>query len=142
LIDMGVDPYLIAPTLVLAIAQRLSRVICPGSQKPMPIDEGTKIMIDKQFADLPEEYRTKLPIKDILHEAVPSNECPSGTRGRIAVFEMFKVDHEMQNVILKNPTEPEIYKLARQKGMLTMKEDAILKSAQGVIPLQEVYNFE
>jgi type II secretory ATPase GspE/PulE/Tfp pilus assembly ATPase PilB-like protein len=42
----------------------------------------------------------------------------------------------------QNPTEPEIYKLARQKGMLTMKEDAILKSAQGVIPLQEVYNFE
>ena len=76
-----------------------------------------------------------------MYNTVPSAECPSGTRGRIAVFEMFKVDKEMQAVILKNPTNAAIYKLARSKGMLMMKEDAILKSLQGVIPFTEVYNF-
>jgi type IV pilus assembly protein PilB len=142
LIDMGVDPYLIAPTLVLSIAQRLARVICPSSKKPVAVDEGIKMMMEKQFKDLPEEYKNDLGIGDTLHEAAPSGECPSGTRGRIAVFEMFKVDREMQAVILKNPTEPEIYKLARASGMLTMKEDALKKSAEGTVPLQEVYNFE
>lgn len=143
LIDMGVDPYLIAPTLILSIAQRLARVICPTAQKAVPIDEGIKQMFNKQFADLPQEFREKtLKFGENLYEAGQSGDCPSGTRGRIAIYEMFEVDQEMQNVILKNPIEPEIYKLARSKGMLTMREDAILKSSQGVVPLQEVYNFE
>ena len=70
-----------------------------------------------------------------------SPECPSGTRGRIAVFEMFKVDKEMQNVILKNPVNSEIYRVARKNGMLMMREDAMLKSLEGLIPFTEVYNF-
>ena len=83
----------------------------------------------------------KFKIGDKMYDTVPSPECPSGTRGRIAIFEMFKVDREMQNVILKNPTNVAIYKLARSKGMLMMKEDAMLKSVQGIIPFREVYNF-
>lgn len=141
LIDMGVDPYLIAPTLVLSIAQRLSRLICPSSKHPLPNDEATKIMLDKEFADLPAEYRSKLPLSGEMHEAVPSSECPSGTRDRMAIMEMFKVDKDMQKVILSNPTEGEIYKAARAKGMLTMREDAIIKSMQGLVPFQEIYNF-
>jgi type II secretory ATPase GspE/PulE/Tfp pilus assembly ATPase PilB-like protein len=54
---------------------------------------------------------------------------------------MFKVDKEMQAVILKNPTDAAIYNLARSKGMLMMREDAMLKSLDGVIPFTEVYNF-
>ena len=76
-----------------------------------------------------------------MYDTVPSNECPSGTRGRIAIFEMFKIYKEMQNVILKSPTNGEIYKVARRKGMLMMKEDAMLKSLEGTIPWTEVYNF-
>src|ERR1035437_7575647 len=92
LVDMGVDPYLIAPTLILCMAQRLSRRIYPTSKQALPINEATRIMLDKQFADLPPQFRAKLNIKDTIYEAIPSNECPSGTRGRISVFEMFKVD--------------------------------------------------
>jgi type IV pilus assembly protein PilB len=141
LVDMGVDPYLIAPTLILSVAQRLSRVICPSSKKAVPVDESTKMFIDKQFTDLPEEFKKELPFKSEVHEAVPSAECSSGVKGRQAIFEMFVVDKEMQSIILKNPVEPEIYKAARAKGMITMKEDAILKSMEGVIPFNEVYNF-
>ncbi len=141
LIDMGIDPYLIAPTLILCIAQRLARKIHPKSKHQIPIDESTRIMIEKQFEDLPEEYRSKLSIKDTIYEAIPSSGSASGLSGRVALFEMFKVDKEMQNIILKKPQEQEIYKLARSRGMLTIKEDAILKSIKGEIPLQEVYNF-
>ena len=139
LVDMGVDPYLIAPTLIISIAQRLARMTYPSSRKEIPLDESVKKQIEEQMKDLPEEFKPS--IGDKMYDTVPSPECPSGTRGRIAVFEMFKVDKEMQAVILKNPTNAAIYKLARSKGMLMMREDAMLKSLQGIIPFTEVYNF-
>ena len=141
LIDMGVDPYLIAPTLVLSIAQRLSRLTCEDSRKLSPMDPSIKLQIENQLKDLPEEFRKEIVIKNEMYDTVPSALCPSGTRGRIAVFEMFKVDKEMQAVILKNPTDVEIYKTARKKGMLLMREDAMLKAIDGIIPFSEVYNF-
>ncbi len=140
LIDMGVDPYLIAPTLILGIAQRLVSTIYPTSKHAVPVDDAIKSMIEKQFADLPDEIKTKLPLTGQIHEAIPSAECPSGTRGRTAVFEMFAVDKEMETTILKRPTQQDIYALARRKGMLTMREDAIIKSMEGTVPFIEVYN--
>lgn len=141
LIDMGIDPYLIAPTLILSIAQRLALKTHPSSRKLVPMDPSIKLQIEEQLKDLPDEFRKTIEIKDEMYDTVPSEECPSGTRGRMAIFEMFKVDKEVQSVILKNPTEAEIYKTARRKGMLMMREDAILKSIQGLIPFKEVYNF-
>lgn len=141
LIDMGIDPYLIAPTLILCMAQRLARRIHPNSKHQIPIDEPTRLMIDKQFSDLPDEFKSKLKIGDTIHEAIPSPESASGLSGRIALFEMFKIDKEMQSIILTKPDERAIYKLARSRGMLTIKEDAILKSINGDIPFQEIYNF-
>ncbi|MEK9181520.1 MAG: GspE/PulE family protein [Patescibacteria group bacterium] len=141
LVDMGVDPYLIAPTLILSVAQRLARLTCPSSRKLVPMDESIKMQIEEQMKDLPDKFKQEIGIKGQMYDTVPSNDCPSGTRGRIAVFEMFNVDKEMQNVILKSPTNGEIYKVARKNGMLMMKEDAMLKSIQGTIPFTEVYNF-
>lgn len=140
LVDMGIDPYLISPTIVLVVAQRLSRRICETSKKPIAMDDAMKVMIEKQFADLPEVYKSKLVLTGSLNEAVASPECPGGTRGRVPVFEMFKVDKEMQTMILKNPVESEIYRIARNNGMLTMREDSILKSIKGSVPFQEIYN--
>ncbi len=141
LVDMGVDPYLVAPTLILSVAQRLARMTCPTSRKLVPMDPSIKLQIKEQMKDLPVEYQQEIGINNEMYDTVPSPECPSGTRGRIAVFEMFKVDREMQNIILKNPIGSEIYKIARKKGMLTMREDAIIKAVNGVIPFSDVYNF-
>jgi len=141
LVDMGVDPYLIAPTLILSVAQRLARMTCPSSRKLVPMNESVKMQIIEQMKDLPDKFKKEIGVEGKMYETVPSSECPSGTRGRIAVFEMFKIDKEMQNVILKSPTNGEIYKIARKNGMLMMKEDAMLKSLEGIIPFTEVYNF-
>ena len=141
LIDMGVDPYLIAPTLILSVAQRLAGLTFPASRKLVPMDSSTKGQLEKTFADLPEEFKKDILVKNEMYETVPSPECPSGIRGRIAVYEMFKVDKEMQEIILKKPVNSEIYKSARKNGMLMMQEDAMLKAVDGIIPFQEVYNF-
>ncbi|MFZ2072116.1 MAG: GspE/PulE family protein [Minisyncoccia bacterium] len=141
LVDMGVDPYLIAPTLILSVAQRLARLTCSSSKKLVPIDPSIKKQIEDQMKDLPDEFKKDVEIKSEMYDTVPSSECPSGTRGRIAVYEMFKVEKEMQSVILNNPVDSEIYKVARKHGMLMMREDAMLKAVDGVIPFTEVYNF-
>jgi type IV pilus assembly protein PilB len=138
LIDMGVDPYLIAPTLVLAMAQRLVGLLVPGTGKPMKVDGSIKVMIDKEFSDLPPQFKKNIPFSDTVYQAVPTPEAPRGTRGRMAVFEMFKMDKEIESIILKTPTELDMTKALRQKGMLTMKEDAMIKAFQKIIPFEEV----
>ncbi len=138
LVDMGVDPYLIAPTLALVIAQRLVKTICPGAQKEMPADEAYKIMVDKQFADLPDEFKVKLNLDRPFFEAMPTTECPSGVRGRRPVFELFMTDKDISKIILADPTEPSLWQEARKKGMLTLKEDAMLKCMDGSVSFQEV----
>jgi len=141
LVDMGVDPYLIAPTLILSVAQRLARTTCPSSRKLVPMDPSIRIQIEEELKDLPEKFRSKIILKPDMYDTVPSTECASGTRGRTAIFEMFKIDKEIQNAILKNPTYADIYKIARNNGMITMKEDAMLKAVEGIIPYSDVYNF-
>jgi len=138
LIDMGIDPYLITPVLSLGVAQRLVRKICPGSGKLTAVDGSIKAMIDEQFADLPEQFRHKIPNGKEVLMIEPTDECPNGTRGREAVFEMFEMNPAIEDVILKNPVESEVYDEARKQGMITMREDAIIKAMNKEIPFEEV----
>lgn len=140
LIDMGVDPYLIAPTLKLAMAQRLSRRLCPPGKKE-PVDESTKRMFEKEFETLPAQYRDRIPDFENIYHPEPTPTCASGTKGRIAVMEMLEVDQEIQDLILKGGSEMDIYKAARKKGFMSLKEDAIIKALGGLIPLEEVNTF-
>jgi type IV pilus assembly protein PilB len=138
LIDMGVDPYLIAPTLILAMGQRLVSKLCPDTGKAVDISDSTKIMIEKQFADLPKEFKSEIPDMKFFYEKESTPQCPNGTKGRIAVFEMFKMDSDIEQVILKNPVESEVFKVARKNGLITMKEDAIIKAMQKIVPFEEI----
>lgn len=138
LIDMGVDPYLIAPTLVLTMAQRLVRKLCPNGGKPMAVEDSIKLMLDKQFEDLPTEFKKQLSFGKEVYEIKQTPECLNGTSGRVAVVEVLEMDKDIERVLLKNPTEPAIYAVARSKGMLSMKEDAILKAFQRIIPFEEI----
>ncbi len=140
LIDMEVDPYLIAPTLILAIGQRLLRKICPDSKSAIPLTESMRVMIEKQLSDLPPEVRSKIMLPTEVYKAIPSPTCPSGTKGRTAVFEFLKMDREIEHIILTNPVEQAVYEAARAKGMLTMRDDAVVKAFQGIIPFEEINN--
>ena len=137
LIDMGVDPYLIAPTVILAIAQRLVNLLCPGSGKPIPVTDSLKAMITKSFEDLPQEFKKEIPFADTVHAISPTADCPKGTRGRVAAFEILQMSKELEAVILKNPTETELFKVARRQGMFTLKEDALIKAFRKEIPIEE-----
>ncbi len=138
LVDMGVDPYLIAPTLIAVIAQRLVRKLCPRAGKPFPISESLRGLLEKEFSDLPAQYRSSLPPFKEFYRATPTPECPVGTAGRTGVFEILTMDKELEHIMLTNPVSEKVYAAARSKGMLTMREDAIIKALAGEIPFEEI----
>lgn len=141
LVDMGIDPYLIAPTLKLAIAQRLARRICPGTGKEISIDGSISLMMDKEFESLPEKYRSRIPKERTVLEPEPSPGCASGMKGRVAVIETLEITDPIQTMILKGTSELDIYAEARKNGFMGMKEDAIIKALNKIIPWQEVSMF-
>lgn len=139
LIDMGVDPYLIAPTLIMSMAQRLVQKLVPNTGNAVAVEGAVEEIITREFSDLPADYLNKLPITGNVYEAQRSDGSQSGMHGRMPAVELFTVDKELEKIILKKPTENEIYEYVRKtQGMLTMKNDAILKSMAGLIPWDEV----
>ncbi len=138
LVDMGVDPYLIAPTLILVMGQRLVSKLCDGTGVSMPIEGSIQMMIDKEFKDLPAEFKTEIPQSKEVFGIQPTPECPKGVRGRMAVFEMFAMTKELEKMILTDPTEGSMWNIVRKQGMFTMKEDAIIKALERKIPFEEV----
>lgn len=140
LIDMGVDPYLIAPTLKLAIAQRLARRVCDGAMEE-PLTESSKMMIADSVKSLPDKYKSLIPTNGTFVHPVPTPSCATGLRGRVAVMEVLEVDEIIQSLILKGASEEEMFKAARKNGFLTMQEDAIIKAFEHTIPYEEVATF-
>lgn len=138
LIDMGVDPFLLAPTLILAIAQRLVQVICPKSGNPIPVEGSIDAQISKEFADLPEQFKKDISFPKEVLGISTTPDCPKGTRGRTAVFEVLQMDKDLEAVILKGASEADVMGVSRKQGMLTMKEDAMVKSFKREIPWEEV----
>jgi type IV pilus assembly protein PilB len=138
LLDMGIEPYLIAPTINAAIGQRLSRQIAEGCAEEMEDNESMKTMIQEQFKDLPDAFKSKLSLDKPLHKAVPNEKNPTGMKGRIPVFEVLTFTDAIQDAVLHGKSEEDIWQIARQNGMTTMKEDAIIKSIQGLVPFTEI----
>jgi type IV pilus assembly protein PilB len=138
LLDMGVEPYLIPPVLILGMAQRLVKTLCDGGGKKVPADAAMQEMLKTEFADLPQEFKKNVPDLSEVYRLNPTPECPSGTRGRVGVYEMFDMNIELERAIIGNKPEDELFSIVRKNGMITMKEDAIIKSAGGIVPFEEV----
>ncbi|MEN9552199.1 MAG: hypothetical protein RI935_576 [Candidatus Parcubacteria bacterium] len=138
LLDMGIEPYLIAPVLIAALGQRLSRTIAPGCGVVMEMTPSLQELVNTQFVDLPEEFKIKFQTNRPFFEAKGNQENPNGIKGRTPVFEVLSIDEEIEEAILRNKGEEEIRKLARAKGMTTIKEDAMLKCMDGKVPFIEL----
>ena len=136
LLNFGIDPFLLAPTLLLVIGQRMVRRL-DGEGKEVPVSEGMKMHLESKFADLPQRYKSKIPDFSSFRDPVPSERSPSGMRGRVGVFEVFEIDEEVRSIIFNSPSEAKMYEAARKKGFITMGEDAIVKGLKGIVPLSE-----
>lgn len=138
LIDMGVDPYLIAPTLSLAIGQRLVRTLCADSRDEIPVEGTVKEALTREIDGMPEEFRKHIKLPKAIYRGKPSANCPKGTRGRIAVFEVLSMTKELEKIVLENPAGSAIEAEAKRQGMITLRQDGILKVLDGKIGLEEL----
>ena len=142
LIDLGIQPYLIPPTLSIAIAQRLVRKLCPYCKKKVMAKGEVKKMIIKELNKLPERLRKKyLSQKPSLCIYKPQGckKCrQEGYIGRTAVTEILKMTDQLAEIILKKPSENEIAKEAKRQGMIEMRQDGIIKALEGITSIEEV----
>jgi type IV pilus assembly protein PilB len=141
LIDMGVDPYLIAPTLKLAIAQRLARKLFNNDGIEEEVSESIKMMIDETFKTLPEKYHARVPKGNTFMHPKPSPQSATGLKGRTAVSEVLEITDEIQELILRNASEDEFFQAARKNGFVTLYEDAVVKALNHEIPFEEMNVF-
>ncbi len=138
LLDMGIEPYLIAPVLNAAIGQRLVRGVAPGCAKTMEMTPALITMAQDEFKDLPESFRSILPLDKPFTEAEGNDEYPTGMKGRIPVFEILTIDTELEQAIIQQKREDELKMIARKNGMMTLREDAMIKCIQQKVPFEEI----
>jgi type IV pilus assembly protein PilB len=145
LIDLGVEPFLIPPTLSVAIAQRLVRKLCPFCKEKIKPQKGMRDEIWADWQSLPEIIKKSLPFKlassqDIyIFEPKGCKRCNmTGYAGRIGVFEILAMTKKLAEIILKDPSEAKILEEAKEQGMTTMKQDGIIKALSGVTTIEEV----
>ena len=141
LIDMGVRSFLIPPALSIAIAQRLIGVLCPDCKKKVKAKKEIQNLILKEIDGLPQQIKTKIKISSPLtiYEPQGCKKCNfRGFSGRIGVFEVLTMTDELSDIIVKDPNEQKIAQEAHRQGMITMRQDGILKVLDGITTIEEV----
>jgi general secretion pathway protein E len=131
LIDMGVEPFLVASSLVAVLAQRLVRKICPYCKKPYEPSEAEKSYLEGQGSGVKGQ--------GILHRGMGCEKCRnSGYLGRTGIFELIYIDNEIRQMIAAKRSSQEIKDYAMSKGMRTLYMDGINKVARGETTIEEV----
>jgi type IV pilus assembly protein PilB len=128
LTEMGIEPYLVADSLLLVSAQRLVRKICPKCKESYIITNE-------------EEELAKGDIKlgTTLYRGQGCNYCDgTGYKGRTGIFELLSMNKKLRSLLIKGTTSEELERTARQSGMKTLRQDAIEKALTGITTLEEV----
>src|SRR3989338_2261350 len=144
LIDMGVEKYLIPPTLSVAAAQRLLRRLCPDCKIKIKTNVAEEGIINKAISLMPTQYQKDLLSKNgyDIHKPNIENPCKKcagkAFKGRIGIFEMLEMTDEFDKIILGNLSEAAMREEAKSQGMITMFQDGILKFLKGSVSLEEL----
>jgi type IV pilus assembly protein PilB len=137
LLNLGAEPFLIASTLNMVIAQRLVRVLCPRCKKEEKIDDFLKERIDMIQDDVSADIKKTLKTN---HQAVGCPACfNTGYRGRTGIFEILQIDRNVKKLIVNKSSSDEIWESARKSGAKTMLEDGLIKAAKGTTSMEEVF---
>ncbi len=153
LLDMGIEPFLLASTLNLVIGQRLVRRITEKRETYKSTDIETESInnligdllpkTDADVAAVSEDLGyAGLPVKNdnyyMLSKGMVTKETPGGYKGRAGLYETINVDEDIQKLIISHATSAEIMRLAKSKGTVTMRQDGMLKVLSGITTMEEV----
>lgn len=154
LLDMGIEPFLIASTVRVVIGQRLVRRLVDDTKEAYQSDAAETAAVHATLGKLlPEKAEDReaaakdlgydsLPLKGdnayTLYKGTDSPQSPGGYKGRMGLYEVFEVTQEIQELIIKRSTSAEIQNMAESHGMVTMREDGYLKALEGKTTIAEV----
>lgn len=139
LIDLGVNPKVISSAVTISIAQRLMRTLCPDCKKEITPSTDEKRIVDETLGEIYDKSYLDGIQKEKLWEPVGCNKCNmSGFVSRTGIFEAILADEEIEKIVLQNPSEREIENAAKHQGILTMKQDGIIKVLQGLSSIKEL----
>lgn len=147
LLDMKIEGFLLASTINLVIAQRLVRKLCPTSREKYQItsDELNKLKsefsLEESLKILHNQRAIKKNLKPenlVFYRPSPSSDCPDGFKGRIGIYEVIEVDDIIRKLIIEGADTQKIAQTVRQNGSLTMLEDGLYKSIQGITAIGSV----
>lgn len=141
LIDMGVEPFLIASSIRAIAAQRLVRKICESCKEEVKVNEAIKEAIEKNLAQIPDDQKKEIDLAKGI-KVWKGKGCPkcggSGMKGRIGIFEVFDMGEDVVNMMNDKMDEEELRKISKKQGMIKMKQDGILKVLKGLTTLEEI----
>lgn len=142
LVDMGIRPYVLAPSLNMVIAQRLVRVLCSSCAQEYEVDDATRDRVRQAMRGVREDIFNPKMLDDPalrFKKAVGCSVCGNtGYLGRVGVFEIFAVQDAMKQKILDGASSQEIQQLALEEGMTTIAQDGYLKVIARTTTLEEV----
>jgi len=142
LINMGVEPFLITSAVDLIIAQRLIRLICPKCKEevkvPPKLMEQIKAELEKISPNNVKD-RALIPKEMKFYYGRGCPECSQGFKGRIGIFEVLSITPTIEDLAIGRRPANEIKEVAIKDGMITMKQDGIIKALQGLTTIDEVY---
>ncbi|HUG72130.1 MAG TPA: ATPase, T2SS/T4P/T4SS family [Steroidobacteraceae bacterium] len=133
LIDMGVEPFLVATPIRAVQAQRLVRRLCPQCTRPHAVPASIQAEAER-FA-----HKVLPGVAPRWMEAVGCAHCMNtGYRGRLGIYEMIPVSEQMQHLIVSGASVNDMKKLAREEGHRFLRDDGLLKAWQGLTTVEEV----
>lgn len=154
LLDMKIEPFLIASTVNTVIGQRLVRQLCPKCKKKAQSNAAEAESIHQTIGKLlpSSENEAAARAKDLgydnlptagqnaytLYRAVGCAECNKGYRGRIGIYEVFTMSYAIEQLLVQHGTTSQVQAQAEKDGMVTMKQDGYFKALSGLTTLEEV----
>ncbi len=144
LIDLEVPAFLLSSALNLMMAQRLVARLCPKCREKREAPKEAESIIAKNLEGLPGELKgsTKARPPYSIYHSSPKPNCPEcggkGFVGRVAIFEIFRMTRELGEIINSGMTLGKLYDEAKRQGMVTLRQDGILKALEGEVLLEEV----
>lgn len=141
LLDMGAESFLLPPALSLMISQRLVRRLCPDCTVQIAANEMQTQIIDEALSDLPPSAKNSLTFKKpyTLYTSKGCQTCNNkGYLGRIGIFEALEMSPELAQIIYKKGDSELITQEAKKQGMISLRQDGVLKALNGQTTLEEV----
>ena len=131
MVDMGMDPFMIASSVILICAQRLARKICPHCKTPLEVSEDVLRRAGLTDADLANEANEMF---------LPNGcgRCTNGYKGRFALLETLRMSDEIKRMVIDGAVVQDVKNLALEQGMVTLRRAGLVNFMQGKTSLEEV----